>query len=298
MTCSRRSHFVEGDGSAIWNRGGPILEDISGDGRKDLVFAWYDSNLGLRVRSKISNGDGTYTGFEDILGDGDMIWNRSGPLAGDVDGDGRADLVFAYDTGRPGMRLRTKLSNGDGTYTPVEDHEGDGGGVWANMTPRIGDVNGDGRSDLIFAWHDSGDGLQIRSKISNGDGTYWSTTHRDGDGAAIWNEGAPLVGDVDADGDADLVFAWYDAQNGLRLRTKRSNGDGTFDGTEEFSLDGDAIWNSGQPLFADVDGSGGADIVFPFDGGAPGLTIRTQLSIHPDPLPPGCIWQGGQVICF
>jgi hypothetical protein len=34
---------------------------VTGDGLHDIVFAWYNTGLGLRIDTKISNGDGTYT---------------------------------------------------------------------------------------------------------------------------------------------------------------------------------------------------------------------------------------------
>uniref|UniRef100_UPI002617A77F calcium-binding protein n=1 Tax=uncultured Ruegeria sp. TaxID=259304 RepID=UPI002617A77F len=114
----------------------------------------------------LSNGDGTYTAQEHILGDGGKIWNQSAPLVGDFNGDGLSDVAFAFHESGAGAKIRTKLSNGDGTYTAQEHILGDGGKIWNQSAPLVGDFNGDGPSDVAFAFHESGTGAQIRTKFA------------------------------------------------------------------------------------------------------------------------------------
>jgi hypothetical protein len=144
-------------------------------------------------------------------------------LVGDFDADGKADIAFAWYDSALGLRIRTKFSNGDGTYPEREDILGDGGAIWNKGAPQIGDFDADGKHDIAFAWYDSKLGLRVRTKFSNGDGTFTATEHILGDGSAIWNRGAPLVADFDHDGDADIFCAWYESSKGLGMRTKLAN---------------------------------------------------------------------------
>jgi hypothetical protein len=273
----------QGDGNAIWNKGLPLVGDFNGDNRDDVAFAWYQGpGLGLQIRTKLSNGDGTYTASLHNQGDGDVIWNKGQPMVGDFDGDGDDDLAFAWYQGPGlGLQIRTKLSNGDGTYAASLHNQGDGDAIWNKGPPLVGDFDGDGDDDLAFAWYQGpGLGLQIRTKLSNGDGTYSGRLHNQGDGDAIWNAGSPMVGDFDADGDDDLAFAWYQGPGlGLQIRTKLSNRDGTYAGSLHNQGDGDAIWNKGPPMVGDFDGDGDDDLAFAwYQGPGLGLQIRTKLS--------------------
>ncbi len=44
--------------------------DVNGDGKTDLIY-WLNGGpgIGLNVRVKMSNGDGTFTGYSQQLGD-------------------------------------------------------------------------------------------------------------------------------------------------------------------------------------------------------------------------------------
>jgi hypothetical protein len=67
------------------------------------------------------------------------------------------------------LELSTKISNGDGTYTSYTQQFTDGEEIWNKGLPMIADVNGDGLDDIVFAWYNPGNGLQLQTKVSNGD---------------------------------------------------------------------------------------------------------------------------------
>ncbi|MEQ1662378.1 MAG: toxin TcdB middle/N-terminal domain-containing protein, partial [Thiobacillus sp.] len=69
--------------------------------------------------------------------------------AADINGDGKSDLIFKYPSTN---QLQTFLSNGDGTFqqalfTNAFSPQGSG-----NWDMQAADINGDGKSDLIFKY--------------------------------------------------------------------------------------------------------------------------------------------------
>ncbi|MFC5044799.1 FG-GAP-like repeat-containing protein [Aquimarina hainanensis] len=269
---------VLGDGAGVHTY--PTLTgDVNGDGKQDLIFVGQNwSGAGLNVRTKLSNGDGTWTATSDVLGDG--IGVHTYPThVGDVNGDGKADLVFVgQNWSGAGLNVRTKLSNGDGTWTAVSDILGDGIGVHTYPS-HIGDVNGDGKADLVFVGQNwSGAGLNIRTKLSNGDGTWTAISNVQGDGVSVHTHPSHM-GDVNGDGKADLVFVGQNwSGTGLNVRTKLSNGDGTWTHTSAILGDGAGVHTYPSHM-GDVNGDGKDDLVFIGQNwSGAGLNIRTKLS--------------------
>jgi hypothetical protein len=208
------------------------------------------SGGGLNIRTKLSNGDGTWTAVKQVLGDGAGVHTYP-TLTGDVNGDGRTDLIFVgQNSSGGGLYIRTKLSKGDGTWTAVNQTFGDGAGVHTYPT-LTGDVNGDGRTDVIFVGQNSsGGGLYIRTKLSKGDGTWTAVNQTFGDGAGVHTY-PTLTGDVNGDGRTDVIFAgqnWSGA--GLNIRTKLASNNGTWDAVSALISSGaNEIWgDSGDDI--------------------------------------------------
>jgi VCBS repeat protein/FG-GAP repeat protein len=89
------------------------------------------------------------------------------------------------------------------------------------------DLNGDGRPDLVSTSAGYPDMFgKVSVALGNGDGTFGAWTHFD---TGSWPYSV-AVGDIDEDGDLDLVTAnadWYGRENGS-LSILLGNGDGTF----------------------------------------------------------------------
>ncbi|MEI6620466.1 MAG: FG-GAP-like repeat-containing protein [Actinomycetes bacterium] len=178
--------------------------------RADVV---YTQVLGGRTRyvAGVSNGDGSFR-WSVIPGP-----TRPGAqlALGDVNADGRADVVFAEASGA--RRVFAGLSNGDGTFRWVRVT-----GFSGPMTALdLGDITGDGRADVVYTQVRGGRTRYVAG-VSNGDGSFrWSVV------PGPTRPGAQLaLGDVNADGRADVVFA--EASGARRVFAGVSNGDGTF----------------------------------------------------------------------
>src|SRR5262249_42973165 len=110
----RSREQVQGNGNG-WLAYGRLVGDFNGDGKADLVYQGYDSQKGLILDAKLSNGDGTFPSRSQVLGDGNGVLAYP-TLVGDFNGDGKADLFYQYYDSSAGVVGRVKFSNGDGTW--------------------------------------------------------------------------------------------------------------------------------------------------------------------------------------
>jgi hypothetical protein len=196
------------DVSAGLNLGGPgygmgaAVADFDNDGRADLYLTRFGANRLLRNTGK---------DFQDVTGTagvGDPSWSVSAAFL-DYDRDGWLDLyvgnyVAADD---PAQADRLYRNRGDGAFEDVSVKAG----IAADPAPALGvrvlDANGDGWLDLYVA----NDGRPNRLWLNQRDGSFRDVA-RDA-GVALEQAGTPagsrgvLVGDVDNDGDDDLLVA-------------------------------------------------------------------------------------------
>jgi hypothetical protein len=165
--------------------------DLNGDGRADLVTA----NAGAATVSVLLNrGNGTFAPRTDVVTGGAP---NSVALA-DFDGDGKLDVATANPRARPVHGVTVLLGRGDGTFRPRHDFPVslDASRVAA------GDLNGDGRPDLVLS-----EAGNLAVMLNRGGGSFE---------APLWFGYGDAVAAVDfnLDGRLDLAGAWVNDRNG------------------------------------------------------------------------------------
>jgi len=238
-----------------------IVADVNGDGRADIIGFGYAGTLISLARFDGSFGPIQY-GLEDLGQDqGWTSQNGFARLAGDVNGDGKADLIgFGY------AGTLVALGHGDGTFEGVDTGLANFGvdQGWTNQdrfTRALADVNGDGKADLI-GFGDAGTYVAL----SNGDGTFAQArlVLNEFGTSQGWTSDTSLkriVADVNGDGIADIVGF---GQSGVVVAL--GLGDGTFAHSRAdvaaFGLaQGWTSDNSTPRELADINGDGYLDIV-------------------------------------
>jgi hypothetical protein len=172
--------------------------DFNGDGILDLAVPLNTDATGVAstVTILIGNGDGTFTQKAESPATGD---NPLSVAVADFNGDGILDLAVAntfVDSGQPGT-VTVLLGNGDGTFTPTSVSPATG------MLPysvAVGDVNGDGKADLVTSNVASNTFTVLLGK---GDGTFAPPLSP----AAGTDSLSVAVADFNGDGLADLAGA-------------------------------------------------------------------------------------------
>ena len=230
--------------------------DVDGDGLADLIVGAYrDDNNGTDSGSArvLSGADGAvlYT----FNGDSANEWfGHSVAGAGDVDGDGHADLIFGAPDGG-----RVEIYSGANGALLYDLSGAFAGSQFGYSVDSAGDVNGDGFADVIIGAISSSGSATVFSGV---DGSVLYTF--DGDDANDqFGFSVSGAGDVNGDGFADLIVsAPYDDNNGLLSGSARvvSGMDGsvlyTFDGDDANDLFGFSVSGAG-----DVNNDGFADFI-------------------------------------
>jgi hypothetical protein len=247
---------------------GVALGDLNGDGRLDIVVANFDSSSVSVLLNATARGDSSFT-FDD---QGEFT-TGDGPTAvalGDIDGDGRLDIVVANRTTETISVLLNQTALRADT-AEFADHVEFGTGT-DPMAVAVGDVTGDGLADVAFA--NAGSNNVSVLVNTSGAGAVSFATRRNFATAA--DPRAVAIGDVTGDGRADLVVANTGADTVSVHRNTTPVGDGTarFATRQEFDVGPTPL----SVVVRDFDRDGVLDIITANSGNGSVTVLRNDSS--------------------
>jgi hypothetical protein len=230
---------------AMENGSGPqaiVAADLDGDGRVDLATA---NSLPANIPDNVSvllQREGRSFSTRNFASGKTPV----AIAAGDLDADG--DIDIATTNSEP-HSLTVLLNRGDGSLEPPK-HSALGGiaGRWLSLT----DVDGDLRLDALLTVFDPVFLGPAPSTIfrGTGDGRFEPWLGSDQDLGTL-----AAAGDLDADGDADLVVSGPSAI----LSVVRNEGSGSFANEGTLELLGE--WSVSKPAMVDADDDGDTDAI-------------------------------------
>lgn len=209
-----------------------LLGDVDGNGAADVVFVRPDNGGGIVVNVSLSTWQSYLTPMQ-WWASTDYGFANVTPILGDVKitidpvkqkSDGAVDLVLMADFGGGGTRLYVLTSSRSSFIAPVLWWS-DSSYVYADLKPVLGDVDGNGASDLVLVRKVSGGNVDVKVALSTWDGFIAMTTWWNLSGIG-WTGVTPMVGDVKVtidpvkqqpDKAADLVFMTNEGAAGTKI---------------------------------------------------------------------------------
>ncbi|MFK4087574.1 RICIN domain-containing protein [Kribbella sp. NPDC020789] len=241
-----------------------VRGDSNGDGKAD-VTAVFDHGFGRTgIWNIVSAGSSFYTGT--------MAWDtgegtgfslaKVKPVQGDFDGDGRTDMAV-FRSGAGGRMWLYKLPSDGNEYQNPPAVWTTETATWQLNTARVvaGDVDGDGKDDIVVQNAGTGDNWQAQVFRAADDFAVpvsWVAAAA----GNTWSRSAPLVVDIDKDGKADLLSVRNLTGCQTAVDLYRSTGTAFAAATTIYDSGPDGFcWDKSRFTVADPDGNGRDDIV-------------------------------------
>ena len=246
-------YFTEAELPVTGKTNAVVTTDLDGDGAIDLLLGNDGPNFAL-----INDGTGAFVdeSSERLPG---LEQTTQDLVVGDLDDDGDLDLVVANETEN---RILLDAGGGvfevlEGALPPTEQNE-------ETRNADLGDIDGDGDLDLVFAnvaWV-PGTSPVDRLLLNEGDG-HFALPPEDGGLADFEASGGFTLdadfGDLDADGDLDLVVTQIPFSP---YRALINDGGGNFSDHSAELLPPGSYGEGIEVEIVDLDGDGKLDLYF------------------------------------
>jgi hypothetical protein len=254
--------------------------DVNGDGYADVIVGAYNYDGGGRafVYHGAAGGPSTTANWSADGGAGSGHFGYSVGTAGDVNGDGYADVIIGGPLSDQGQNNEGQASVYHGSPTGLStgpaDWTAEGDQMNANLGHSVGtagDVNGDGFADVIVGAHqyDGGAGRALVYHGSPGGLSGVADWAADSDQAGAYlGVSVGSAGDVNGDGYADAIVGAYGYDQG----EENEGAAFVYLGSAEGLTSGPADWMAASDqtnaelgcsvgTAGDVNGDGYADVI-------------------------------------
>ena len=226
-----------------WGPRSVAIGDINGDGKPDLAIANIDNTISV-LRNTGSSGTVSFAVKVDFA----TGTNSKIVAIGDIDGDGKLDLVTNNVSDNSVSVLRNTGSGGTINFATKVDFTTAGN----PQSVTIGDLDGDGKPDLAIACWSSSTVSVLRN--TNSSGTISFATKID-----FTTTSGPYsltIGEIDGDGKPDLAVVSRDNNTISVFRNTSSSGTMSFAAKVDFATGSSPY----QLVIGDIDGDGKLDL--------------------------------------
>jgi uncharacterized repeat protein (TIGR01451 family) len=194
--------------------GHPPIADVDGDGTLEVVLFGYTKGLVTVLNADTLTAQWKSAPLKTLTGDSAY---GSGPAIGDLDGDGRAEIVVAtYGTSSDVYAFDVTMPTGSSCK-----YRFDTGGRHTYVSPVIGDVDGTGRRSVVVM---SANDSTVSVMKANGAGCnaaastmVWQYVVKAGESSVF----TPILYDVNGDGTLDVIAASRSRVVVLDVRNRR-----------------------------------------------------------------------------
>jgi len=173
-----------GIGNWDWNRMKPVVGDFNGDKRTDIAAFYNYDGAWTRLWLLTMNGSAVNTEILWDSGANNFDWNRTIPLSGDFNGDGKSDVGAMYNYDGALSRLFVWTGDGAAHLNAPAQWWDSGKGNWDTQRTRafVADYNRDGKSDVAAFYNY--DNAQTKLWVFSSSGTAFNNTQM------LWDSGA------------------------------------------------------------------------------------------------------------
>jgi hypothetical protein len=237
---------------------GVAVQDLDGDGKPEIVTANYGGTTVSVLRNIGTMGSITTNSFAPAVS------FTVGPtpvrvMIADVDGDGKADVVTVNNgNSSQAMSVLRNLSTlGNIAFATNVDFPG----LSTSYCLAIGDLDGDGKPDVVIGSQPDGQSVSVYRNTSTPGSITTNSFAAPVDFAVGGWANSVTIGDLDGDGKPDVAVVTQIPDH-LSL-FKNTSTPGSFTSSSFAArVDFAAGWNPNGVVIGDLDGDGRPDIVF------------------------------------